>query len=284
MCLLPRFLLLALPIAGLQAGAILEVDFRNFDEGTRTVRSTAERPGTSPLLLAAGDAIFAEPDAATGIPGAAAPLASGSVLIGAPAKQGGYLQSWTNGAEGANYGDYIGASGFGRCTIAMVVQPGFTGDSKTKGGRDACLFATNFRGTAAEGLLFQIEDQLTLAFGLGKAASPGQKVKLAPPDWDPSKWYFLAASWGPDEKPAIFWKEIGAPESHFAVGSEPLVDSKRRINKAVRLGNSGNQDANLAGDSPLNGRLAYFLWLDEYLPDKESFARLCDRVVSGKPE
>lgn len=281
MIFLPRLLFLFLPMAVLQAGTALEFDFRNFDETTRTVRATAHRPETSPFLQAAGEAIAVEPERATGIPGAGAPLATGSVLIGAQTKQGGFLQSRTDGPDGASYGDYAGTAGFGRGTIAMVFQPTFSA-AAGKGERKACLFATNFRGTAAEGLLFLIEEKLTLVFGLGKAASPGQKVSLAPPDWDSSKWYFLAASWAPDEKPAIFWKELGAKDHQFATGPEALIDPRRRIAKAVRLGNSGNQDANLGGDAPLNGRLAYFLWLDEYLSDSQTFERLCDRVVSGQ--
>lgn len=278
--------LFAAGILQVRAETVLELDFSNFDDSTRTTKAEETRPEASPHLVASESDSILAPQAANDLPSGNTSLQKGYFEASAGPEGGGFLEtkSTTGGAAGdAAYLRYTKArAGFGTCTVAIVFQPNFANAlSGASPAQRACLFATNYRGTAPEGILFVINKHLTLSFGIGTAASAQRSVSVEQPSWDPSKWYFLAASWSPSRKPTVYWKEIGGLGVKFAEGSEPLADIPASINHTVRLGNSGNK-SNLGGENPMRGKMAYLRWTDSYSDTQEVFDALYQEIV--KPQ
>lgn len=278
---IPRcpLLFLVLGLSSAYSETILEVDFTKFDPSTRIVTGENQWPGGVATLEASEQGTSVEPGAATGIAGLNPALAKGLVECVDGAEGGGFLDTT------ASYSKITGVRrGYGSGTIAAVFQPNFADRLAGNAPRSrACFFATNYGGTASEAIVFGISDKgLGLMFGIGSAASPTQRVTIEQPDWEPGKWYFLAASWGPSEKPTIYWREIGTEKGSFAESPELLTDCEREVAKSVRLGNAGNVQPKKAGGSSMKGNLAYFLWNDSYTNSQQAYDSLYQEIVKPK--
>lgn len=267
----------------LRAETLMELDFQKYDESSRLLSVNTVRPGASDTLRVSDEGASIEPETETRIPSRNPSLQRGfGESMTVTGEGGGCFQ--TTGRELGNYAQYTGVkNGFGTGTIVLVFQPHFSGQLSGSSVRQrAFLFCTNHRGTAEEAVVLTIDKALVLYFGMGSAAFPARRVSLAQPDWDPTKWYFVAASWGPMEKPTLFWKEIDSPNANFASGQTPLEDTTKNIGKPVRIGNSGSTDQSLQGNAPMNGRMAYFLWTDAYTATSEAYETLYAEVVQPR--
>ncbi len=273
------FLAVVLSLSPAYSETALEVDFTKFDPATRIVTAQnllADEPAT---LEASEQGASVEPGAATGIAGSNPALAKGLVECVDGPDGGGFLD--TTGS----YSKITGIRrGYGSGTIAAVFQPNFAGRLAGNAPRSrACFFATNYGGTASEAIVFGISDKgLGLMFGIGAAASPTQRVTIEQPDWEPGKWYLLAASWGPSDKPTIYWREIGSEKGSFAESAELLTDCQSEVKKPVRIGNAGNVQPKKAGGNPMKGKLAYFLWNDSYTNSQQAYDSLYQKIVKLK--
>jgi hypothetical protein len=269
--------LLGLPSAFSET--MLEVDFTKFDPATRMITGQnhwSEGPAT---LEASEQGASIDPGATTGIGAGNPALAKGLVECVDSSEGGGFLDT------AASYSKITGTRrGYGTGTIATVFQPHFSGRLAGNGPRSrAYFFATNYGGSASEAIVFGIGDKgLALMFGIGTAASPARRVTIEQPDWDPEKWYFLAASWGPSEKPTIYWREIGTPKGSFAEAPELLDDCHSEVKKNVRIGNAGNVQSKQAGGSSMKGKLAFFLWSDSYTNSQQAYESLYQEIVKPK--
>lgn len=273
------FIAVVLGFSSAHSETALEVDFTKFDPATRMITGQNHWPEGPATLEASEQGASIDPGATTGIGAGNPALAKGLAECVDSSEGGGFLDTT------AGYSKITGIRrGYGTCTIAAVFQPHFSGRLAGNGPRSrACFFATNYGGSASEAIVFGIGDKgLALMFGIGSAASPDRRVTIEQPDWEPEKWYFLAASWGPSEKPTIYWREIGAAKGSFAEAPELLDDCQSEVKKNVRIGNAGNVQPKQAGGSSMKGKLAYFLWNDAYTNSQQAYDSLYQKIVKPK--
>lgn len=263
-----------------QASTILEVDFQSFDPTDRVLTANNVQGGATGALTASESGATVDA-AATGVESGNPKLLKGAGECVATPEGGGSFSS--SGPAGA-YSKYIsGQRGYGTGTLVTIFQPHFGGRLNGAGSNGkACLFATNYQGTSLDAIILGIGKEMTLSFGIGAAASPTRRHSIAQPEWDPNKWYFIAASWGPLEKPTIYWREIASESGEFAASENPLEDSTQEIRRGIRLGNCGVNTASLYGDMPMKGKMAYFLWTDTYTNSEEAYDALYKEVVKPK--
>ena len=116
--------------------------------------------------------------------------------------------------------NYLGGSGgFNAGTVYMVVRPNSTWKSDTR----RALFATGH--TSAGRLeLSIVRNTGILAFLAGRTDSPNQhRTQLnVPNEWSNTQWYFIAATWAPNQIPRIYVREMSPSGPEV---SPPAIDS-----------------------------------------------------------
>lgn len=255
----------------------LEIDFTQFDPATRLITPQSRLSESEVQFEASEQGASVDPGAKSGIRSDNPALTKGIVECVDSSDGGGFLDST------AGYSSITGVSrGFGTGTVAAIFQPHFSGRLEGEGASSrACFFATNYGGTSSEGIVFGVSGKsLSLALGIGSAASPTQRATITQPDWEADKWYFVASSWSPSEKPTIYWREVGSPNGFFAEAPEGLTDCQREVRNPARIGNAGNSQLKQAGRSSMKGKMAFFFWGDSYTDSQQAYDALYEKIMS----
>lgn len=263
------FLALLGAIRAASAETLLELDFQNVT-GTETKASAGNSRGSDTGELLNDAQIDLGPTGIdTGMPG----LRKGSLIIDRQMKGASLALKNLNagGRSNSAYTSFIGGPGFGTSTIAFVFQPNFT-----TAGRSNVLFCTNATSTQAGFMALRVVGKgLMLILGAKDAAST---VEIADAGWESGQWYFIAASWQQDSPPNLFVCPLKG-SGIFAEGTKPVIGTGA-ITQGVRIGNG--HDIKELPSGQMDGRLAYFLWANDFTGNAAGYDTLFKRIVDGK--
>lgn len=259
---------------------LVELDFRNVNEDTRTTKAAAVYSGASGIFQLSEDDAVIHPEEATGIASKNAALKTGYLEIVPGSTGGGFLESTaeTGTKNSPYYSAYAGGKGFGTGTMVFVFQPFFdrplTGQTQSQ---RAYLFSNGAYGTSPNSVAVRITKEVGMDFGVGN--TDVQRVTTAQPEWEPGKWYFIAVSWGGTQQPTVYVREIGAASGSFAEAAAPLVDVSDGIPRPIRIGNGAGPNSKEGAGAPMNGKLAYYLWSSDYAANQGDFEKIYAEIV-----
>ncbi len=259
----------------------MELDFQNFT--SNETQALTVRADSSDTLTLSGDGASLLSSASTGIDSTNSKLTTGYAEFTRTGSNNGILKT-TNTSEGSNdaeYRDYTGASpgsSYGTNTITFIFQPDFTGAlAGSSPGTRSFLFTTDYNGTSTNLVYLQIGGGIKMIFGTG--GSSQDSFTFSQPDWDPSKWYMVSASWQEGSETTIYYREVGGEAGSFGKDDSLLpANPGFDITRSVVLGNNGANDGT-SYQTPAQGKIAYFLWTDEYTSTEASYNSLYSAVI-----
>lgn len=261
-----------LPTVWSSAETLLEFDFQNV-EGTETKASQHTQESSNVGELINGAEIDTGP---TGIEKGIPQILSGSLIIDRQMKGGSLGMKSTAGAGANNnacFGDYTRGAGFGTGTILMVFKPNF---GKAGGGNT--LFCTNVVSTQAGFFAIRMQGKKISLFMGAKEGATSAQIEL--PEWKPDQWYLIATSWRESASPTIYARALGESGGLFGAGDKPVLAAKNFRN-GIRIGN-GHSVKEPEPTAMMDGRMAYFLWTDEFAESQAAYDSLYEGITLAK--
>lgn len=250
---------------------LLELDFQNVNDSTTKALTRTE--GASQIgELGEGAAIETGP---TGIEAGIPQIRSGAMVISKQERQG-FLTMKETEKGNAWFSAYTRSNHLESGTMVVVFQPEFGGPVTGDGPlARPTLFSTQVASSRDPSMLTWDICNHGLRFLLG---TPSSQVLLKQPDWNPDKWYFLVMSWAKGESPILYVRELGSSEFAMNVVETVMAKTGGKYNVPIRIGNYNGEPPS----SPMNGKMAYFLWTDDYTNSADAIDTLFKQITESK--